>query len=453
MNAPAILQPAASAAAPSPDTTPALAEGDTRAPIRLGLWALLGGFGAFVLWAALAPLDQGVIAPATVATEARRQAIQHFNGGVVRQVAVVEGQRVKAGELLVELEEATTRAGFEQVRQSYLAQRATESRLVAEVAGAAAITFHPDLQPADAVAAQQIAAQQQLFAARRAALAAEAAAVQENITGLRAQAAGLVQSLASRRQQREIVATQLANVTALAEQGYAPRSQVLQLQQQEAELRAAIADSEAQAGRVRAGIAELEMRLAQRRQETLREVSGQLADVRRDVAANQERLAAAQGELKRTRIVAPIDGQVVGLALGGTGGVVSPGQRLMELVPDVAPLLFDAKVPLAMIDRVKAGDLTEMRFSTFTDAPTLVVEGRVVTLSGDAITEQGPGGMPAAHYLARVELTEAGRLALGERALHPGMPAEVLIKSGERTVLEYLLHPLTKRIAGAMKEV
>jgi protease secretion system membrane fusion protein len=452
----ALTGPTAAAAAPAAaapfDISDPLPEGDTAAPIRLGLWALVVGFAGFVAWAALAPLDQGVIAPATVVTETRRLTIQHLNGGVVRQVAVAEGQPVKAGDLLVELEEATVRAGFEQVRQNYLSQRAQESRLLAEAAGAPRIRFHDDLRADDPVSALQMAAQEQLFAARRAAFAAETAAAQESMAGLRGQAEGLRQSLDSRRQQAGLVATQLANVTALAEQGYAPRSQVLQLQQQAQELRGAIADGEAQAQRVRAAVAEVEQRLAQRRQELLKEVNGQLADVRRDVQANQERMAAAQGELRRFRITAPKDGQVVALAVSGNGSVVGPGQRLMDLVPQQTGLLFDAKVPLAMVDRVRAGDLTELRFASFTDAPTLVVEGRVLSVSGDAVAEV-VGGAPMPHYLARVELTEAGQRALGARELHPGMPAEVLIKSGERTVLQYLLHPLTKRIAGAMKEV
>jgi protease secretion system membrane fusion protein len=450
-----VMTPAAAGATPPPllervDAT--LPEADTRAPIRLGLWVLVAGFAGFVLWAALAPLDQGVIAPATVSTEVRRHTIQHFNGGVIRQVAVAEGQQVKAGDLLVELEEATARAGFESVRQTYLAQRAQESRLVAEAAGAPRIAFHQDLlRPGDTVAQQLMSAQEQLFAARRAATAAEIAALQESIGGLRSQLGGLAQVRISRLQQRDLVATQLENVRALADQGYATRAQVLQLEQQAAELRGSLADNDSQTQRINAGAAELQLRIAQRRQELLRDVSGQLADVRREVQANQERLAAIGGELQRTRIVAPHDGQVVALAVGGSGGVVSPGQRIMEVVPQGATLLFDAKVPTAMIDRVKVGDATELRFSTFTDAPTLVVEGRVASLSGDVISEQA-GPMVQTYYLARVELTEAGRTALGARVLQPGMPAEVLIKGGERTVLGYLLHPLTKRIAGAMKE-
>jgi protease secretion system membrane fusion protein len=427
-------------------------EADTRQTVRLGLWVLVVGFALFVLWAALAPLDEGVVAPATVSTETRRQAIQHQQGGVIRRVAVLEGQPVKAGDLLVELEEAASRAGFESVRQNYLAQRASESRLLAELAGDARIRFHEDLvREADAVSMQLMAAQERLFQARRSALTAEIAAAEESVAGLRSQIVGLQEVIASRRAQRELLMRQLEGVRAMAAEGYAPRNQVLQLEQQVAELQGSMADAEAQLQRTRNAIAEAQLRITQRREEAVKEVSAQLADVRREVQANQERLVATGAELARTQIVAPIDGQVVGLAVSGVGGVVSAGQRIMEIVPQRATLLLDARVPTHVIDRVRAGDATEVRFSGFVDAPTLVVHGRVLSLSGDAISEQ-VGGMVNSYYLARVELTPEGQQALGGRAMHPGMPAEVLVKTGERSLLTYLLHPLTKRIAAAMKE-
>jgi len=428
------------------------AQGDTRQPIRLGLWVLVGGFLLFALWAAFAPLDEGVVAPAKVSSESRRLAIQHLQGGVIRRVAVLEGQQVKAGDLLVELDEASTRAGFESIRQNYLAQRAAESRLLAELEGAGAVQFHEDLRTADdAVAMQLMAAQRQFFAARRAALAAERAAIGEQIAGYRGQIGGLQQVLDNRRARAELLATQVDGVRKLAADGYAPRNQLLQFEEQVTELRGSIADAESQIQRARNAIAELEMRLAQRHQEVLTEVSRDLAEVRREVQANQEKLVAIRAELGRTRITAPVDGQVVGLVVAGAGGVVGSAQRLMDIVPAQTALLLDAQVPPHVIDRVRAGDPTEVRFSGFANSPTLMVDGRVHSISGDAVTEQ-VGATTQTYYLARVEITPDGRKALGTRTMQPGMPAEVLIRTGERSLLTYLLHPLTKRIAAAMKE-
>jgi protease secretion system membrane fusion protein len=425
---------------------------DTRSTIRLGFWVLVIGFGGFLAWASWAPLDEGVIAPSTVSLEQRRKAIQHMQGGVVREVLVKEGQEVKAGDTLVVLDDAANRAGFESIRQNYLSQRAMESRLLAELSGAGNISFHPDLLGKDdPVAQQHISVQQQVFASRRAAQGAEIAAAEQSVAGLEGQIAGLERMLEARRQQAALQSRQLANVQQLANDGFAPRNQVLQLEQSNAELRTVMSELETNMQRARSAIAETRLRIAQRKQEYLREVSSQLADVRREVQANQERLVAMTSELGRMQVKSPVDGQVVALSLSNVGGVASPGQRLMDIVPRNESLLLDAQVPPTVIDRIKKGDSTEVRFSTFANAPQLVVHGKVVSLSRDAVSEV-IAGVPHTYYLARVEITPEGLKALGDRTLKPGMQAEVLIKTGERSLMTYLLHPLTKRIAAAMTE-
>lgn len=426
---------------------------DTRSPIRLGFWVLVVGFGLFLGWAAWAPLDEGVTAPATVSVETRRKTIQHLQGGVIKSVAVKEGQTVKQGDTLVVLDDAAVRAQYEAIRQNYLSQRALESRLLAEATEQRQISFHPDLQVAkDPVAQQLMNVQQQVMAARRAAQLAEISAAEQTIVGYEAQIGGMKQMLESRRNQAALQQRQLGNVKALADEGFAPRNQALQLEQQQAELRTSLSDLETNIERTRNAIAEMRLRIAQRKQEYLKEVSTQLADIRREVAANEERLVAVTSDLGRMVIKSPVEGQVVSLALAQRGGgVVTPGQRLMDITPKGESLLLDARVPPHVIDRVKAGDLTEVRFNAFANTPTLVVHGKVQSLSGDAITEQMGAGV-ISFYLARVEITPEGIKALGNRVLQPGMPAEVLIKTGERSLLTYLLHPLSKRIAAAMTE-
>ncbi len=435
------------------DIEPLEADTDTGKPIRLGFWVLVVGFGLFLLWAGLAPLDEGVVAPATVSVETRRKSIQHLQGGVVKSLEVKEGQEVKQGDVLVVLDDAAVRASYEAVRQNYLSQRAIESRLLAEGTGATTISFHADLTGAkDPVAEQLMSVQRQVMSARRAAQSAEIAAAQQSITGYEAQIVGLKRMLESRRAQAALQARQTNSVKALADDGFAPRNQALQLEQQQAELNSSLSDLEAQIQRVGSGIAETRLRIAQRTQEYLKEVSGQLAEVRREVQANQERLLAISSELSRMVVKAPVDGQVVALALAQHGGaVVTPGQRLMDISPRGETLLLDARVPPHVIDRVKAGDSTEVRFSSFANSPTLVVHGRVASLSHDSVAEQ-MGNAVSTFYLARVEITAAGLKALGDRSLQPGMTAEVLIRTGERTLLAYLLHPLSKRIASAMTE-
>jgi protease secretion system membrane fusion protein len=425
---------------------------DTRTPIRLGFWSLIVGFGAFMAWAIWAPLDEGVPAPATVAVESRRTTIQHIQGGVVRERLVKDGDIVKAGDVLVELDPATTRASFQSIRQNYLSQRAMEGRLLAEIAGASSIQFHPDLlKPDDGMAQQFMTVQKQLFEARRASHIAEMAAMREAITNNELQMAGLRQMVQARRAQQGLQTQQLAGVKALAEEGFAPRNQALQLEQSQADLRSSLADLDSNILRLQSTVAEAKLRIAQRQQEYAREASGQLAELRSEVQANAEKLNAITVELDRMQIKTPVAGQVIGLAVGGPGSVVAAGQHLMDILPADATLKLDVRVPPQVIDRVKVGSEVEVRFSAFAATPHLVVLGKMTSLSGDVVTET-VGNNTNTFYAARVELTPEGLKALGPNVVLPGMTADILIKSGERSLMTYLLHPLLKRIAASMTE-
>lgn len=425
---------------------------DTRGPIRLGFWVLIVGFGAAVAWASWAPLDEGVASGGVVSLETRRKAIQHMQGGVIKELRAREGAEVKADEVLIVLDDTLVKATYQGIRQNYLAQRALESRLLAEISGSPGITFHPDLLHSDdALAKQHMLVQQQLFNARRGAQASEVAALEFSIAGIESQLTGLRQMLQERRAQQSIQSQQLANVKKLSEEGFAPRNQTLQLEQSQAELRTTLAEMEASQLRLQSGLAEARQRVAQRRHEYTKEASTDLSNVRREVQANEEKMAAMALELNRMQIRTPVGGQVIGLGVSGVGSVVQAGQKLMEVLPRGESLRLDVKVQPHVIDRVTVGQEVEVRFSTFADAPQLVVTGKLVSLAGDAISESN-GNAVTSYYLARVEITPQGLKALGNRSIQPGMPVEVLIKTGERPLLTYLLHPLLKRMTASMTE-
>ncbi len=426
---------------------------DLSGPVRLGLGIVAAGAGLFVLWAAFAPLDEGVVAPAQVAIESGRRVIQHQFGGVVTKVHVKEGQRVKAGDLLLELDSGTLQANVESVMQTYYAQRATESRLQAELSGAREIQFHPDLlaPAARAAAAQHIENQRTLFTSRTRAHAAEQAATRSAIVALNTQAEGLRAALVQRQAQVKAMEEQTAFFARLTDEGFAPRTQLLQHQQALAEVRSTTAQMRGEEQRLGASASELEHRTQQQQQSFLRDASAQLAEVRREVQALKEKLSAARQETARAQLIAPVDGQVVGLAIGEVGGVATEGQRILEIVPSTPRIFIDAKVPPQAIDRVATGNRVHARFSTFAHAPMLVVDAEVKEISGDLLTE-AVGNQVNAFYRARVEVSPEGTKALAHRRLHPGMQAEILIQTGERTLLTYLLSPLLRRMQGAMKE-
>ena len=420
---------------------------------RIGLWALVLGFGGFLLWAALAPLDEGVPSPAAVSIDTKRKAVQHLSGGIVKQVLVKEGSLVKEGQTLIQLDEAVARANYESVRQRYLGLRAMQGRLLAEQSGASSIGLHPDLKAAasDPLIQAQIATQQQLFQSRRAALRADLEGLEESIRGQQAMLQAYDGQLVSRRSQLALLQEELGQTRGLVAEGYAPRNRQLELERSVADVQASIADLLGNTTRAQRAIGELRQRAIARQQEYRKEVERDLTEVTRDVQSDAEKFVAVQADLERSEIKAPVAGQVVGLAVQTVGGVVQPGQKLMDVVPADEPLLLEARIAPHLIDKVHAGLPTDVRFTAFAHSPQLVVQGEVQSISHDLLTEQ-QGSAAVSYYLARVKVTPEGMKTLGSRQLQPGMPAEVIIKTGERSLLKYLLSPLSKRMAASLKE-
>ena len=433
------------------DATEKVAKKEGANPGRIGLWALLIGFGGFLLWAALAPLDEGVPAQGTVAIDTKRKAVQHLSGGIVEEVLVGEGDEVKEGQLLIKLDSAVARSNHEAVRQRYLGLRAMQGRLLAEQAGQTSITFHPDLVAAssDPLIRQQMQNQEQLFMTRRSLLRSDLQSIEENIQGQE----GLLQSyksmLENRNNQLRLINEELGQLRGLVKEGYAPRNRQLEMERMVSDSNSAIADLQGNTVRALRTIGELRQRALSRKQEHRKEVETQLADVSREVLSDNEKLYSVANDLERTEIKAPASGQVVGLAVQTVGGVVQPGQKLMDIVPKGAPLLLEAHVAPHLIDRVHADLPVDVRFSSFANSPQLVVDGRVVSISADLLTEPQTN---VPYYLARVQVTPDGLKHLGKRQLQAGMPVEVIFKTGERSMLTYLLHPLTKRMAASMTE-
>ena len=216
------------------------------------------------------------------------------------------------------------------------------------------------------------------------------------------------------------------------------------------ELQSSIAENKASQIRAKQAILEIEQRQMSLRADFMKEVEQSLTQIRPDIQSQAEKYNAALEELKRTEIKSPVAGQVVGLSVQTVGSVIQAGQRIMEIVPSEELLVLETKIAPYLIDRVKIGDEVDVRFSSFANSPQLVVTGVLKTLSTDAITDNTQDAIP--YYLARVHVTEAGLKSLGSRKMQPGMPVEIVIKTGSRTLLQYLVSPLTRRIAASMKE-
>jgi len=365
---------------------------DTRSPVRLGIWVLLVGFGGFLLWAAFAKLDEGVPCQAVVSIATKRKVVENLRGGRIEKVLVREGQLVNQNDLLMTLDSQTAKARYDEVHQHYLGIRATADRLIAEMRGASSISFHPDLlkETNSELAERNMANERQLFLSRRMTL--------------------------------QILNEQLAGIKSLVSEGYAPKSQQRELELKTSEFRSATA--------------------------------AQLSQVQLEVEADAEKPRALAAELADTEVRSPASGQVVGLLVQTVGAVIQPGQKIMDIVPNNEGLLIDAKVAPHLIDSIKKDLPVDISFSSFAHSPQLVVAGNVESVSKDIVTEPQMNPMQpwATYYLARVKVTPEGLKSLGHRQMQPGMPVQVVIKTGERSLLVYLIDPLIKRVRVSMKE-
>lgn len=430
-------------------TVPHPFEAETGFSARAGLWTLTLAFGGFLLWASLAPLDEGVPSIGMVAIDTKRKPVQHLTGGVVKEVLVREGDVVKEGQVLVRMDAGPANASYESLRQHYLGLRATEARLEAESVGADMIKFPTELLPAipDSLTDKLKFGQTQLFESRREGLRADLSVFEESIQGQRAMLEAYRENISNRRNQRGLILEELGHTRELVKEGFAPRNRQLELERMLSEANSSLSDLLGNVNRASRAIREIEQRAISRKKEFKKEVELQLAEVAREAQSDALKLKIALDELNRTELKAPVSGQVMSLAFQSSGGVLQAGQKLMDIVPVDEDLLLEAKVPPNLVDHVRGGLQVDIRFTSFAHSPQLVVQGRVESISKDLVVEPA-----ASYYLARVSITPEGRKALGARQLQPGMQVEVIFKTGQRTLIDYLLHPLTKRLAAAMKE-
>jgi protease secretion system membrane fusion protein len=318
------------------------------------------------------------------------------------------------------------------------------------------IKFHEDLQKmyGDVLVQQHMRNQEMLLHSRRAALAADMQAIEESIHGQEAQIVGLTSVLESRKTQLNLINSQLSGVRELAQEGYAPMNQQRELELRVAQVNADIADAQSGLLRAKHAIAEARQRIVQRKEEYSKEVDMQMSQVRTEVDANADKLQALSDDLKRMKIHSPVDGQIVGLQFQTLGSVIQPGQKILEVVPYNEALLLEVKISPHLIDSVHAGQVADIRFASFANSPQLAVEGKVESISKDLLSDpnMNPAQPGASFYLARVSVTKQGLKTLNGRVLQSGMPAQVIVKTGERSLLTYLLHPFMQRMAESLKE-
>ncbi|MXS83196.1 HlyD family type I secretion periplasmic adaptor subunit [Nitrosomonas oligotropha] len=418
---------------------------------KLGWWIVLAGFGGFILWASFAPLDKGVPVPGTVTVASHLQAVQHQIGGIIDSILVKEGEHVAVGQVLVRMNDVQLKAQAEITRSQLYTARAVEARLLAERDGRKEITFPQDLLTSqhDPRIANNIITQNQLFTSRQLALHHEIAALEENIAGSRMQLRGLEASRASKNAQLKFLEEQLVNLRDLAQDGFVPRNRVLELERTYTQLTGEISAETGNIGRIQRQIAELEQRRIHRQQEYQKEVRQQLSDIKREIDSLSSRLSGQDFELANVEVKAPVDGFVVGMNVFTEGGVISPGFKLMDIVPSDDMLIITGQVPVHLIDRVHVDLPVDLIFSALNQKQTPNIPGTVTQVSADRLMDER-SGLP--FYNIKAKVTPEGMKKLTDQQIRAGMPVEIFIKTGERSLMSYLFKPILDRVHSALSE-
>ena len=420
-------------------------------PIRwIGLLVMMSTLGVFGVWSFVAPIDGAALAQGFVTVKSHRKTVQHLDGGIVSQLLVKDGDRVEAGDLLVVLDGTENKAMLEMARGQYITLAADVARLEAERDGKVAIVFPEALNDrSDSRVAEAKQGEEQIFRARKLAHEGEMSVLKQRVGQLQSKIDGLK---AQRGSKQELVASygeEVSDLKELLAEGFADRQRLRDIERNHAlnsgdiaSINADIASSEIQIGETKLQILQLEKKFQE-------EVAGKLSEAQSKLYEVNQRMLASKDKVNRIDIKAPVAGRVMGLAMHTLGGVIQPGRPILEIVPEREELIVDAQVSPLDIDRVSVGLVAEVRFTAFKQALTPYLEGKVINLSADRLVDEKTG---TPYYQAQVELTPESRQKMEHLELVPGMPVEVLIKTGERTVFEYLAKPISNAFARAFIE-
>lgn len=428
-----------------PPPTPA-----TGRPLLIGLLAITLFGGAFGLWSAYAPLAEAAIAVGEIRAEGQRRTIQHLEGGIVQEILARDGDRVQAGQVLLRLDSIQAAAQAESLRAQRYALLAQEARLTAEAEGRPAIAFPRDLLlAADPRAEEAMAGQRALFAARRAAFTAQLAALSARREQQEATLGALAAQRESQTRQLELIRQEEESVRRLVAQGLERMPRLLALQRQMAALEGNRADLESQSARAQAVIAEIEGERARLEQTRRAEIATELREVATRLADVTERLRAAEDVSNRREVLAPEDGTILHSRIFTRGAVLRPGEPAMELVPARDRLLVEVQLSPADIERIRPGLPAEIRLPAYRQRLAPYLEGEVVEVAADVTHDERRG---IAYYRVRIAIPEEQLARLPGGPLRPGMPAEALILTGERSLARYLVQPLLDSFHRAFRE-
>jgi HlyD family secretion protein len=409
---------------------------------------IIGGVGG---WAATANLAGAVLAPGTVVVDSNVKKVQHPTGGVVGEIRVKDGDAVSENDLLVRLDETVTRANLQVITKQLDELAVRQARLKAERDGAAAVDIPLTLRgrEAEALIADIIAGERSLFESRRSGRRSQRAQLRERILQINEEISGIARQLEGKTSEAMLVRTELVGLEELLAKKLIPFPRVTVAKRDIARLDGERGQLEAQMAQSRGKIAEIELQLLQSEQDLRTEIVKDLRESQGKESELEERKVAAEDQLKRVDIRAPLAGIVHQLSVHTVGGVVSPTEPLMLIVPGGDKLVIEARIAQQDIEQISIGQAAFVRLTAFNQRTTPEVDGVVERIAADLTREQQTG---QTYFLAKVTISEEQLKKLGGARLVPGMPADVQIRTSERSALSYFVKPLQDQIAKAFKE-
>lgn len=410
--------------------------------IILVVFVLLGG------WSALAPIDSAALAAGTVKVEHNRKTVQHLEGGIVSALNVSDGDKVNKGDVLLVIDQTQAKADLGITYGQLVVMQAMQARLIAERDNLDAIAFNFE-NPNDPRIAKIMQSEIELFQARKQSLNSEVGVLEQRTSQLQNQVKGLKALIDSKGRLLSSYAEEINDNKALLAEGFVSKQRLRDVQRSRDSLQGEVAEHRTNISSVEVQLTETQLKILQVQQNFRTDVVNRLTEAQSKVFDLEERIAAISDKVKRTEVLAPSSGMVLGLNIHTVGGVLSPGTPILDIVPEGEALIVEAEVSVTDIDRISLDMAADIRFSAFKSGTTPVIDGKVVNISADSLVNEATG---ASFYLAQVVVTPEGMEKLGELQLLPGMPAEVLINTGSRTLLEYLLQPATDAFARSMIE-
>jgi HlyD family type I secretion membrane fusion protein len=400
--------------------------------------AFFGGLGG---WAWTAPLNGAVVATGIVKVDGNRKSVQHLDGGIVKRLRVREGDKVKVGDILIDLDDTQARAEYDVLSEQLIVLRATEERLRAEFAGNSALVVPVDLKVRKDN--QQIGSiwdnQVRQFESRRTALDGQRSIIKEKIAQLQYQIVGGEAQVKALNAQFNSVQEEMKSITPLVERGLISRPRYLQLERSAAGLEGQSADAMANIAKARQAIAEQQQQVAQLDNDRMAEVTKDLRDVQAKLLEVIPRRLNARVVLTRMEIRSPYSGRVVGLSMFSVGGVIQRGEKIMDVVPEKDALVVETQIAVDDISEVRPEMRAEIHLTAYKQRITPIVHGTVLQISADRFTENRTG---TPYYTALLKIDEAELAEMPNIQLYPGMPATVMIPTTARTAFEYVVGPL-----------